>query len=307
MSYRHHADMQTTTAQPMSLAAAYRHCLDIAQAHYENFPTASKLLRAELRPAVAAIYAFARHADDLADEGSAEPETRIKQLDAWETLLERCVEDATIDHPVFLALGDVIRTYHLDMDELSHLLVAFRMDVSIDGYASLDELRFYCRHSANPIGRLMLQLHGIEDRRAIYYSDQICTALQLINFWQDLSIDLPRGRCYIPEEWFLQAGISREQLLDGSFETADFDHLVHDCVRQSRTILDSGAPLLSMLPLRLRLQIAATLHGGRAILSNIEHLEQPRYERSTLDRKAWILALLPMLRDTLLPPRPASA
>lgn len=304
--HRHHADMQATGAQSSELQQAYDHCLQIAGNHYENFPTASKLLRAELRPSVAAIYAFARHADDLADEGNASAATRIKQLDAWETLLERCSVDARINHPIFLALGDTIRRFKLDIEELNNLLIAFRMDVSIDGYATFDELRFYCRHSANPIGRLLLQLHGINDSRAIYHADQICTALQLINFWQDLSIDLPRGRCYLPERWLTKAGVTRAQLLDGALEPDAFRALLNHAVRESRAMLELGAPLLSMIPLRLRLQIAATLYGGRAMLANIEALEQPLTQRSTLDRRAWLKALLPMLRDTLLPPRPTA-
>jgi len=120
----------------MNVARAYQHCLDIARNHYENFPTASKLLRADLRPAVAAIYAFARHADDLADEGDAAPETRIKQIDAWETLLERCEGDKTITHPVFMALADAINQHQLPIEELHSLLIAFRLDVPIHAYSS---------------------------------------------------------------------------------------------------------------------------------------------------------------------------
>jgi len=194
MLRRHHAAMQAVNGQTMELTQAYQHCLDIAQNHYENFPTASKLLAADLRPAVAAIYAFARHADDLADEGDASPATRLKQLDAWETLLERCEHDNAINHPIFQALADAIKTRELDIEELDNLLIAFRMDVSIHAYATPDELLFYCKHSANPVGRLMLQLHRINRAEAVYCSDKICSALQLINFWQDLSIDLPRGR-----------------------------------------------------------------------------------------------------------------
>ena len=163
--------MHASNPTAMQLPQAYQHCLAVAQQHYENFPTASKLLRSDLRPAVAAIYAFARHADDLADEGDADAETRLKQIDAWETLLERSETDEQVDHPVFLALGDSIRTRQLPIDELHNLLIAFRMDVSLHVYASLDELMFYCKHSANPLGRLMLALHKINDPQARFYSD----------------------------------------------------------------------------------------------------------------------------------------
>jgi len=287
----------------MELTQAYQHCLDIAQNHYENFPTASKLLAADLRPAVAAIYAFARHADDLADEGDASPQTRLKQLDAWETLLERCEHDGSINHPIFMALADAIRTRGLDIEELDNLLIAFRMDVSIHAYASLDELLFYCKHSANPVGRLLLQLHGIHHPEAIYCSDHICSALQLINFWQDLSIDLPRGRCYLPENWLQEAGLSGEQLLDGSIDNAAIKPALERAIRETRAMLEAGVPLLAMIPFRLRLQIAATLHGGRLMLNKIARLEQPLNQRVTVGKADWKRLVLPVLKDALFPPR----
>jgi len=303
MLHRHHAAMQALTGQPMELTQAYQHCLDIAQNHYENFPTASKLLAARLRPAVAAIYAFARHADDLADEGDAAPETRLKQLDAWETLLERCEQDNAIDHQVFRALGDAIRTHQLDIDELDNLLIAFRMDVSIHAYATLDELLFYCKHSANPVGRLMLQLHGINQAEAVHYSDKICSALQLINFWQDLSIDLPNGRCYMPENLLVESNLTGQQLLSGNVDSGAFRPVLTKAIGITRSMLDEGEPLLAMLPLRLRLQIAATLHGGRRMLDKIEQLEQPLIQRTTLNKSEWKRLILPVLKDVLFPPR----
>ena len=295
--------MQAANAQPMKLTQAYQHCLDIAQNHYENFPTASKLLPASLRPAVAAIYAFARHADDLADEGDAAPDIRLKQLDAWETLLERCEHDDAIHHPVFLALGDAMRTHKLDIEELDNLLIAFRMDVSIHAYATLDELLFYCKHSANPVGRLMLQLHGINHADAIYCSDKICSALQLINFWQDLSIDLPNGRCYMPESWLKEAELSGQLLLDNDVDSEAFRPALTRAIKETRQMLDDGAPLLSMIPFRFRLQIAATLHGGRRMLTRIEQSTDPLTERTSLNKSEWMQLILPILKDSLFPPR----
>lgn len=300
---RHHAAMQAANAQPMELPQAYQHCLDVAQNHYENFPTASKLLRADLRPAVAAIYAFARHADDLADEGNALPDTRLKQLDAWETLLERCEHDDSINHPVFQALGDAIRTRELNVEDLDNLLIAFRMDVSIHAYATLDELLFYCKHSANPVGRLMLQLHRIKHAEAVFCSDRICTALQLINFWQDLSVDLPNGRCYLPESWLQKAGISGRKLLDGEVNAASIRPVLTKAIAEARAMLEDGAPLLGMIPFRLRLQIAATLHGGRQILHKLEQLDEPLAERVTLSKSEWKRLILPVLKDALFPPK----
>lgn len=285
----------------MQLAQAYQHCLDIARNHYENFPTASKLLRADLRPAVAAIYAFARHADDLADEGDAAPATRIKQIDAWETLLERCETDANIDHPVFMALGDAIRRHNLPVEELYNLLIAFRMDVTIHAYSSFDELLFYCKHSANPVGRLMLALHGIHDAEANRCSDCICSALQLINFWQDLSIDLPRGRCYLPQTWLQESGFSSQDMLDGEVGDEMLQPVLSFALQCTSDRLESGVPLLVKLPFRLRLQIAATIHGGRRMLHKIEQTEQPLQQRPSLASAEWRAMLLPVLKDSFFP------
>jgi len=301
--HRHHAAMQAFTSQPMPLAQAYQHCLDIARNHYENFPTASRLMPADLRPAIAAIYAFARHADDLADEGDALPEIRLKQLDAWETLLERCEQDPSIDQPIFQALADAIRKHNLDIEELNNLLIAFRMDVTIHGYSSLEELLFYCKHSANPVGRLMLQLHGITHNEAYFCSDKICSALQLINFWQDFSIDVPRGRCYLPEAWLEEAGLTGQQLLDGKLNDQAIKPVLAKAIRETRQMIEEGVPLLTMIPFRLRLQIAATIHGARRMLNKIEALEHPLSHRTTLDRGEWTRLMLPVLKDTLFPPK----
>lgn len=299
--------MSATTQQSIPLSQAYQHCQDIARAHYENFPTASKLLRADLRPAVAAIYAFARHADDLADEGDASAVNRIKALDAWETLLQRCEHDKAIDHPIFQALSDSISRFNLNIEELHNLLTAFRMDVSIHAYASHDELLFYCKHSANPIGRLMLQLHDVRDADAIRCSDQICSALQLINFWQDLSIDLPKGRCYLPEDCLQAFNLSSQQLLnsaiDADIDAARLQPALAKAIADTRDMLESGAALLSMIPWRLRLQIAATLHGARLMLNRIEQLDDPLHQRVHVSKADWKSLCWPVLRDSLFPPK----
>jgi len=242
----------------------------------------------------------------LADEGNAAPDTRLKQLDAWETLLERCETDSAIHHPVFQALGDAIRRRKLDIGELDNLLIAFRMDVSIHAYATLDELLFYCKHSANPVGRLMLQLHQINQPEAVYCSDKICTALQLINFWQDLSIDLPNGRCYVPECWLQDDGLSGQQLLDNDVSAKTFRPVLLRAIKDTRQMLEDGTPLLRMIPVRLRLQIAATLHGGHRMLDKIELLDDPLHHRTRLEKPEWKRLIWPVLKDTLFPPRSLS-
>jgi len=292
--------MQT---EKFTLAQAYQHCLSIAQAHYENFPTASKLLKKELRPAVAAIYAFARAADDMADEGDIPADKRLKQIDAWESLLERCTQER-VDHPVFLALGDAIERFDLPVEELHNLLIAFRMDVSIHSYATFDELKFYCKHSANPVGRLMLALHDIDSNAAKHHSDAICTALQLTNFWQDLRIDIPKGRCYLPEEWLKKADLISQEVLEEGVESERIRPALDIAIAKTEQRFIEGAALLPILPFRFRLQIAATLHGGMSILHATRDENDPMNVRPTLAKGQWKRLLAKSLMTSLFPSRP---
>jgi len=299
----YHAAMQT---EKLTLAEAYQHCLKIAQEHYENFPTASKLLKKSLRPAVAAIYAFARAADDMADEGDAPAAKRLKQIDAWESLLERATQEP-VDHPVFLALGDVIEKHDLPVEALHNLLIAFRMDVSIHSYATVDELKFYCRHSANPVGRLMLALHGVHSTEAEHYADSICTALQLTNFWQDLKIDIPRGRCYLAEEWLQAANLTSGELLEGSITSEQLRPALNLAIAETEQLFREGAKLLPLLPFRFRLQIAATLHGGMAILNATKAQSDPVNVRPKLEHGDWKRLALRSLMTALMPKRAMEA
>jgi squalene synthase HpnC len=268
---------------------AYQHCLTLARSHYENFPTSSRLLPADQRPAVAAIYAFARHADDIADEGDASPEVRLKRLEAWEALFERCLKEP-VDHPVFLALGDAIARFKLPAEPFLELLVAFRMDVSIHAYASPQELLFYCRHSASPVGRLLLALNGVHQAAAIAASDQLCVALQLTNFWQDLSVDLSRGRCYLCEEWLEAAGLSSERLLQGGVDAQALQAALPSAIAFTDALFAQAKALPAYLPLRLRLQTIATLCGGRAILRRLQRTS-PLTHRPVLSGRQWLFML----------------
>jgi len=294
--------MSATCASQDAIRQAYQHCQKIAAEHYENFPTASKLIRSDLRPAVAAIYAFARAADDMADEGDANAETRIKQIDAWESLLERCTQES-IEHPVFLALGDAIKRFNLPVQLLHDLLTAFRMDCSIQRYATEQELLFYCQHSANPVGRLMLVLHGIDNREAFYASDCICTALQLTNFWQDFSIDHPKGRCYLPESWLSKHTINSDALLAGDIGIEQAMPVIQHAIAFTDDLFKQGSVLLPILPIRLRLQIAATLHGGRRILHATKKLPNPLQTRPHLTRQDWLKLVISIIRSSLFPSR----
>ena len=296
------AHSSASTASESSIRQAYQHCQEIAAQHYENFPTASKLIRSDLRPAVAAIYAFARAADDMADEGDASADVRIKQLDAWESLLERCV-DKDVDHPVFLALGHAIRRFNLPVQALHDLLTAFRMDCTINRYATEQELLFYCKHSANPVGRLILAWHGIHDAKAAHASDCICTALPLTNFWQDFSIDHAKGRCYLPESWLSAENITSNALLSGDITYQQAAPAIKHAVVFTRDLFHQGSELLPLLPFRFRLQIASTLHGGMSILAATERCKNPLLERPYLQRSDWMEMIFPIIRSTFMPKR----
>ncbi|MDQ6987152.1 MAG: squalene synthase HpnC [Mariprofundaceae bacterium] len=295
-----HSNDQTPPAEHVQ--TSYQHCMALARSHYENFPTASRLIRADLRPAVAAIYAFARSADDMADEGCESADKRLKQLDAWEVLLERCTTDE-VDHPIFLALGDAIHRHALPVSCLHDLLTAFRMDVSIHAYSSFDELQFYCRHSANPVGRLVLALHNIDVPEALSASDAVCTALQLANFWQDMSIDLANGRCYLPGDWLAEAGLKSSEILQKPLPegiATSLQPVMQKAIDFTDNMMHQGRNILPHLPLRLRLQIAATMRGGLAILHKTA-TTNTLTQRPRLGTASWLKIAPSVLFDVLVP------
>jgi len=284
----------------MPIDKAYAHCQSIANDHYENFPTASLLLKKELRPAVAVIYAFARAADDFSDEGDFTVDERLAMLDDWEHQLDLCLEDKS-ENPVFIALADVVCKFNLDVQLFRDLLAAFRMDVNFKGFKTLDELMFYGKHSADPVGRLMLALHNIDDAKALQASDAICTALQLTNFWQDFKVDIPKGRCYLADEWLNKLGVSRDDVLQGSVGIERLRPAIDEAILETQKLFNQGYALLPYLPFRLRLQIAATLAGGTSILHATQTLANPLLERPILNKLAWLKISLSIVSMTLRP------
>jgi len=284
----------------LSVEQAYVHCQTIANEHYENFPTASLLLKKALRPAVAVIYAFARAADDFADEGDFSTEERMQKLDDWEYQLDLCLLDKS-DNPVFIALADVMMKHDLDVRLLRDLLTAFRMDVKFKGFASLADLLFYCKHSANPVGRLMLALHGIDEHKALNASDAICSALQLTNFWQDFSEDIPNKRCYLADEWLDPLNISREDVLSGKVDIEQLRPVINKAIGETETLFNQGYALLPYLPFRLRVQIAATLAGGTTILRATKQLNDPLKQRPTLNKLDWLKVSFKIAKLSLRP------
>lgn len=246
--------------------------------HYENFPVASLLCPPHLRQPIAAIYAFARAADDLADEGDATPGERLADLAAYRAQLHAMAAGeapAPRWAAIFGPLGAVQQAHALPVSLLDDLLDAFLQDVvrtrDQTVYAERAELLDYCRRSANPVGRLLLHLYGVADDAALAQSDAICSALQLINFWQDLSVDLPRGRHYLTDADCAAHGVPRAQLASRQ-RTPHSDALVMDCARWARALMLQGAPLVHRLPGRAGWELRFVVQGGLRILDKVESL-----------------------------------
>lgn len=244
----------------------------MAVAHYENFPVASLLLPASLREPVAAIYAFARTADDFADEGDLTAEERLNLLRSYQHELDAMAENRPTNHPVFLRLRPVIAHYQLPLTLFHDLLDAFMQDVTCNRYANYAALIDYCRRSANPVGRLLLHLFDAATADHLACSDAICTALQLINHWQDVSIDSrkgPQGRIYLPLDEMTRFNIGENDILC-RIASADFSSLMRFQVDRARALMRQGAPLGDALPGRIGLEIRTIIAGGLRILEKIE-------------------------------------
>jgi len=254
--------------------AAYATCLRLARQHYENFPVASRLLPTAVRPHIAAIYAFARIADDFADEGERLPEARIALLDDWQQRLHaaatgRVVQDGSDAAAIFTALGETIRARRLDVQLFSDLLSAFRQDVLVTRYETWDDVLDYCRRSANPVGRLVLAVSGYADTRLDAQSDAICTALQLTNFWQDVERDWSKGRLYVPLELVRSSG-ARESDLAARRITPAWRKALGEAAQRTRALFEAGRPLPNAVRGRLRWELRATWLGGVRILNRLE-------------------------------------
>jgi phytoene synthase len=240
--------------------------LRVSVGHYENFPVASLLLPAELRTAVAVIYRFARSADDLADEGEDPPAERLAKLQAYHDALERLDSPGT---PLFEDVAFVIREHALSESLFHDLIDAFAQDVVKKRYADFTEVLDYCRRSANPVGRLLLELFKQTSETEQEQSDAICTALQLVNFWQDVAVDYGKGRIYLPQDEMATHGVSEAQIAEQRCDEA-WRALMAWQVERTRALMAGGAPLGDGLPGRIGLEIRATVQGGLRILQKIE-------------------------------------
>ncbi len=269
-----------TTMPPMfdrseRLDRAYAACDALARSHYENFPVASRLLPRAMRPHIAAVYAFARIADDFADEGTAPAGERQARLSAWQGRLHRAAAgaengDATSEaDQVFVALGHSIRTLKLPVSLFDDLLSAFGQDTTTARYASWRDVLDYCRRSANPIGRLVLRIAGYDDARLDRSSDALCTALQLTNFWQDFGRDWRAGRLYVPREVQDACGAAEADLEAGRM-TRPWTAAIERATAFTRSLFDEGRAVCDGVAGRLKLELRLTWLGGARILERVE-------------------------------------
>lgn len=258
-----------------SMEQAYQFCSSMAKRHYENFPVASVLLPGKLRPPIAAIYAFSRIADDIADEmGSLGPFRQEQCLQQMEQLLLECSEQQFRgNNPLWMAIQDMMLRYGIEMVQpLLRLLKAFKSDINFAPPQTINELMNYCHNSADPIGELLLRLYGLWNKDTAPLSDAICSALQITNFVQDISRDIPRGRLYIPAELMPHSTLQEFHLVDDFF-SAKFQCALKEIFSYVSGLFDYGSGLLRFLPsMRLRAEISLTIQGGRAILSASERL-----------------------------------
>jgi squalene synthase HpnC len=246
---------------------AHLYCLRLARSHYENFTVASVLLPRHLLRHFHAVYAYCRWADDLADEtrGGAEA---LGLLQWWREELLACYQGQA-RHPVFVALQETVHRFRIPPQPFLDLLSAFEQDQRVQRYRTFDELRDYCRRSANPVGRLVLYLSGAFDESRAALSDHVCTALQLANFWQDVGRDLAIGRVYLPQEDCKHFGYAEEDLQRRRF-TSQFSELMRFEVDRTRDLFYRGLPLVSLVPGPVRADVELFIHGGLAILRKIE-------------------------------------
>ena len=266
-----------------SLARAYAACEALARSHYENFPVASRLLPAPMRPHVAAVYAFARVADDIADEGSAPPADRLKELHLWRDRIHRAaagnVENIVdVGNPgpaeardamIALALGHSIRSLDLPLSLFDDLLSAFGQDTMTTRYDSWADVLDYCRRSANPVGRLVLRIGGYRDDALDRSSDALCTALQLTNFWQDFGRDWRAGRLYVPREELVACGAREFELQTGLLSSA-WNLALSRSVVKTRERFEAGRHVCDGVNGRLRMELRFTWLGGARILERVE-------------------------------------
>ena len=257
---------QAASSQPLSVEQSRRYCQHLAEQHYENFTVAGWFLPRRLRQHVCNVYAYCRWADDLADE-IGDPGRSLGLLEWWRRQLDDGYEGRAV-HPVFIALKETIREFHIPKEPFADLLVAFRQDQRVVRYETMEQVFEYCRYSANPVGRLVLYLGRCHTPERAEWSDAICTGLQLANFWQDVARDWDRGRIYLPQAILRQFGYGEAEFARRECNDA-FRRLLAVQVAQADELLRRGLPLAGQMPRGLRLAVALFARGGLATLEAI--------------------------------------
>ena len=250
-----------------TLAEAQDYCARLARTHYENFSVASWFLPRRLRHHFYNVYAYCRISDDLGDE-VGDSAASLELLDQWQGELDACYE-RTPKHPVFVALAETVREFDIPKHEFSDLLIAFRQDQTITRFETFNDLLAYCRYSANPVGHLVLYLCGYRDFDRQYLSDFTCTALQLANFWQDVSVDYEKGRIYLPIEDLRRFNVSQREIADNQ-NTPSFCAMMKFEVERARDWFRQGLPLIAKVDRELAIDLDLFSRGGQEILNAIE-------------------------------------
>ncbi|MDH5472934.1 MAG: squalene synthase HpnC [Gammaproteobacteria bacterium] len=286
----------TSRDPSISVKAAYQHCLKISRNHYENFPVASWVLPRRMRKPVAAIYAFARMADDLADEGDLDNDSRIEQLDSMARQLDAIAANHIPNDAMYIALADTIQKYSLPIELFHDLLSAFKQDITIKRYADFGEIMNYCRRSANPVGRLLLYLYGQTDRQSLGQSDAICSALQLINFYQDLHQDYQEmGRIYIPLDE-MKASFVTENHIKNRRSDGPMLHLMRKQYERANKLLNAGAPLGKTLKGRFGFEIRLIIAAGSRVIQKLYQQNNNLFSRPRLNKADWLWIFWKALR-----------
>jgi squalene synthase HpnC len=279
----------TIPASAPSLQKAREYCRELARSHYENFSVATWFLPKNLRQDFLNVYAYCRISDDLGDE-VGDPAASLALLDEWQAELDACYQGSP-RHPVFVALAETVRKFNIPKHEFSDLLIAFRQDQTVTRFETFDHVLAYCRYSANPVGHLVLYLCGYHDAERQQLSDYTCTALQLANFWQDVTVDYSKGRIYLPLEDLRRYSVTENDLAQ-SCNTPAFCEMMEFEVKRAREWFHHGLPLIKKVDAQLAVDLELFSRGGQEILNAIERQRFAVLGRRPVISKARKLALV---------------
>ncbi len=283
---------RTTVHSSQQITDAYAYCRQMVRSHYENFPVASFILPKRLRQPISVIYAFARTADDFADEGDWDAGTRLTKLRQYDNYLDAITNGEIIDNPIFIALADVIRKHHLPLPLFHDLITAFRCDVNKTRFTNIDDVWDYCRYSANPVGRLLLHLMDAATAENLERSDAVCSALQLINFLQDIEQDfVENNRIYLPQADLQRFGVSEEHFRTQRSDDA-FAQLLQQQITYAREKMLFGKPLGRAVTGRFGFQLRLMINGGLRVLELLERQQGNLFSRPRLNKRDWLWMFL---------------